>query len=344
MNKNAHIALTALRSLAPGLGFTALITALALAVSATELFSRTLHIGPLFTAIIAGAVLAAAARIPDAAAPGVAFSAKRLLRAAIVLLGFRLSLSDIAHAGPAALIVIVLGSGATILFTVWLGRKINVPLKKSILLASGISICGASAVAAVDSVIEGEKEDAAFAIGAVTLFGTAAMFLYPAVFNLAHIPARDFALWAGSSIHEVAQVAAAGSAIPDPATEALASTVKMIRVLMIIPLTLILIALGRKDGARTGGKKAAMPWFALMFFAAVALNSADIIPPQIKKLLVDASGVLMTAAMAALGLGISLKRFAATGRKALLLGLAGSLFISALTFMTITMLNGMSIF
>jgi uncharacterized integral membrane protein (TIGR00698 family) len=150
-------------------------------------------------------------------------------------MGFKLSFAEIAGVGGDALVTISAASVSTILFSVWLGMKMKIPFKRSILLGSGVSICGASAVAAVDGVIRSKEEDAAFAIGAITLLGTVFMLVYPLIYHATGMSDQAYALWSGSSIHEVAQVTAAGSAMNNTTWEALASSVKMIRVLYIIP-------------------------------------------------------------------------------------------------------------
>jgi uncharacterized integral membrane protein (TIGR00698 family) len=187
-------------------------------------------------------------------------------------------------------------------------------------------------VAAVEGVVQSEKEDAAFAIGAVTLMGTLYMALYPALYSLMGPDDVSFALWAGSSIHEVAQVAAAGSAIRDASVEPLASTVKMIRVLGIVPLTFILLFFNwkenRDEGGENTGNRISVPWFALMFFAVVIVNSLSLLPEAIVRWLNVTDSWLMTGAMAGLGLGLSFKSLGRIGKKAIVLGVVSSLFIS----------------
>ena len=309
--------------LVPGVLFAVLVSAAAIALQHTELFSKIIPLSSLIIAIIIGFAINNAITLPSHTRTGIRFSSKRILRLAIIFLGFRLSLSEVAGMGSHALITIAAASTLTILFTLWLGARMGIPLKRSLLLGSGISICGASAVAAVDGVIKSKEEDAAFAIGAITLLGTVFMLVYPLLYTALHISDTSYALWAGSSIHEVAQVTAAGSIMSDPTSQALASSVKMIRVLFIVPYTLILIFFPWEDSAKetrsegTRRSKISVPWFAVLFFVMVIVNSLHIIPANITSGIVIADNWAMTVAMAALGLDISLRSMMKIGRKLL---------------------------
>jgi uncharacterized integral membrane protein (TIGR00698 family) len=329
----------------PGTAVSAAVGISAFFIQDTYFFSRTLPLSPLIIAIVIGFTAANLFRLPARWRPGIKFSAKRILRIAIIFMGFKLSLSEIRSVGTDALVTISAASITTLLFTVWLGRRMGIPLKRSLLLGSGVSICGASAVAAVDGVIRSKEEDAAFAIGAVTLLGTVFMFTYPLIYRITGMHDAAYALWSGSSIHEVAQVAGAGSVMNSPVSEALASSVKMIRVLFVIPLTFVLMFIPFRDGEgspedknRTR-KKITVPWFALLFFVSVIVNSSGFVPRGEVNAVVKIDNVLMSVAMAGLGLDISLKSLAKIGRKAFVLGVVSSFVISALSGAVILLLG-----
>lgn len=327
-------------ALLPGLLVVALVTALALLLQSTELFSRQIPLSSLILAILLGLVGGNLLPLPAATRPGIKFASKTILRLAIIFLGFKLSLGQVLGIGPRALISTLAGSTLTILFTVWLGGRMGLPGKRSLLLGSGIAVCGAAAVAAVDGVIGAEEEDAAFGISAITLFGTIYIFLYPALRALGNLPDLFYALWTGSSVHEVAQVAAASAVLPDQ-FRGLAATVKMIRVLFIVPLTLILSFFpwgeekAAPGGAGSRGRRISVPWFALLFFVAVLLNSFAPLGQGLRSGLVGLDGWLMTAAMAGLGLDIRFRALLKIGYKAALLGALSSLFLSLFSALAI---------
>ena len=335
-----------LLDLLPGLALVVGVSIGAMLLQSTVLFSRQLPLSSLILAIVLGMGLANSIQLPVRSRPGIKFAARQILRLAIIFLGFKLSMAQIAGIGPKALAATAIGSTATLLLSLWLGRRLGVPMKRALLLGSGVSICGASAVAAVGGVVDADEKDAAFAIGAVTLFGTAFMFLYPLARALMGMPGLLYALWTGSSIHEVAQVAAASSVLPD-SLRGIAATVKMIRVLFVVPLTLVLSFIpfdgpggaetpagtpaGAAAGAPRGGRRVSVPWFALLFFAAVILNSVAPFAAGTRAALAGFDGWLMTAAMAGLGLDIRMRSFASIGPRAALLGALASILISGLS-------------
>lgn len=321
----------------PGIVVVLGVTLSALYIQNTALFTGILPLSPLILAIFIGVAVNNIVMVPETARDGIRLCAKKVLRVAIIFLGFKLSFREVLTVGPAALVTITTASMLTMIFTVRAGKRLNIPFKRALLLGAGVSICGASAVAAVESVIRSDEEDAAFAIGAVTLLGTVFMLLYPVIYTTMHLSATGYALWAGASIHEVAQVAAAGSAIRDAGYEALASTVKMIRVLFIIPVTLALAFIPWGNPGESGddpssrGGRMTIPWFAILFFVMVIINSIGIIPRGLRTSLVSLDNLLMTAAMAGLGLELSLKGIIGIGRNAFILGIASSIFISGLS-------------
>lgn len=338
-----------LMNIIPGLIVSAGVGIAAFIIQKNELFSKVIPLSPLIIAIVIGFAVNNVFSIPAGWRAGIKFSAKRILRIAIVFMGFKLSIAEITGVGASALVTISVASVATLLFTVWLGLRMGIPFKRSLLLGSGVSICGASAVAAVDGVIQSKEEDAAFAIGAITLLGTVYMFVYPLIYRMTGMSDFTYALWSGSSIHEVAQVAAAGSVMNNVTSEALASSVKMIRVLFIIPFTfaLLLIPLKKNKSGKAADDAAqvkksghvAVPWFAVLFFAAVAVNSVGMVDKNATRNIVTADNFLMTVAMAGLGLDISVRSIIRIGKKAFLLGIVASFVISVLSGIVIVTLR-----
>ncbi|HUW41082.1 MAG TPA: putative sulfate exporter family transporter [Rectinemataceae bacterium] len=337
-------------ALLPGLLVVAIVTIAGMLLQGTELFSRIIPMSSLILAILIGMVAGNLLPLPASTRPGIKYASKTILRLAVIFLGFKLSVGQIIGIGPEAMASALFGSTMVILFTLWLGKRMGLPTKRALLMGSGIAVCGAAAVAAVDGVIDGEEEDTAFAISAVTFFGTIYIFLYPAIRALTGMPNLFFALWTGSSIHEVAQVAAASAVLPD-AFRGIAATVKMIRVLFIIPFTLILsfIPWGGEAApeagaasapqARRRGRRVSVPWFALLFFVAALINSFVPMSGTAHAGLAGFDTWIMTAAMAGLGLDIRFKALAKIGLRAAVLGAVSSVFLSALSAASIAILR-----
>lgn len=297
---------------------------------------RHLNMSSLILAILLGALVNNTVGVPESFRAGIKFCSKRVLRLAVILLGFKLSLAEVGATGYQATVLIGIVSGITLLLTKYVGEKMRVSTSLSILLGSGVSICGAAAVAAVNAITKSDDEEVAYSIGVVTLFGTVFMFLYPLAFQMLHLSEEFYSLWVGISIHEVAQVVAAGFSVSPEVGQA-ATVVKLTRVLFIIPVTvyLTLAAARQKEGGATGLREITVPWFVIIFLAVVAANSLLAIDPAVRASIITVDGWLMTGAMAALGLELNFAAMRRVGLRPLLLGLISSVFISLLSLAVI---------
>jgi len=264
--------------------------------------------------------------------PGINFGKQTLLRSGIVLYGLRLTFQDIAHVGVAGLAIDTVMLSCTFLLAWWAGtRWFHLDRTTAMLIGAGSAICGAAAVMATDPVVRGRTDQVAVAVSTVVVFGTSAIFLYPYLYhlNLAHhlltMSAGAYGIFAGSTIHEVAQVVAAGRAVSDIAADTAVIT-KMVRVMMLAPFLLLLSAyLGRsKPDEAVGGAsvrpKLTAPWFALGFVAVAALHSVLHVPAQWAGAAVDIDTVILAMAMAALGLTTHGSAIGKAGFKPIALG------------------------
>lgn len=262
---------------------------------------------------------------------GVGFSKQRLLRAGIVLYGLRLTFQDIGQLGWSGVALDALVLVSTFALALVLGRKLlGMDARTTILIGAGSSICGAAAVLATAPVVKGRPQDVAVAVATVVVFGTVATFVYPALFhwNAAQawfdLTPAQFGLYVGSTVHEVAQVVAAGEAIGPQAAD-MAVIAKMVRVMMLAPFLLLLSAWwARQDanGATADSPSAiSIPWFALGFIAVAGLNSLDILPASLVHFGVQLDNLLLAVAMAALGLSTHISAVRAAGTRPLLLAL-----------------------
>lgn len=292
---------------------------------------------PMIIAIVIGIAFRNLIGTPARARPGVAFSLRRILRFAIILLGFQLTVSQIAEVGATGVAVIALTLVATFLFTTWLGRVMGVERRLAELIAAGTSICGASAVIATNTVTRAHDEDVAYAVACVTVFGSVAMFLYPMLPGLLHLDPRAYGLWAGASIHEVAQVVAA--AFQDGQAAGQFGTVaKLSRVMLLAPVVLSLGVLAtRRAEHRHTHARPPMPWFVLGFIALVGINSVVTIPAEARSAIVAATTFLLSLALAAMGLETDIGKLRAKGLRPLLLGLAAFVFIASFSLMLVEM-------
>jgi uncharacterized integral membrane protein (TIGR00698 family) len=287
-------------------------------------------IGVLTGAVLLGAIAANARLIRPGLAPGIQFTAKKVLRVGVALLGLRLAVGDVWGLGPAVLGVIVVVVGVTFAATLRIGRWLNAGEGTSILVATGFSICGASAVAAMNGVCEHEEEDVAKALGLVTLCGSAAMIALPALQQTLHLSTTGYGIWAGGSVHEVAQVVAA--AAPVTGALAIAVAVKLTRVVLLAPLLAVVNLWKRKENKELKNRPPLVPFFVGAFLAMVALRSTGWLPGALLNAAVTADGYLLAAALFALGTAVRFGSLRRAGLPAALLGLLSTLTIAALAY------------
>ena len=312
----------------PGLFLTITIAGLAFAlreIPGVATFS------PMILAIVIGMAFHNIVGTPRRAKDGVMFSLRRVLRFAIILLGFQLTAQQIGEVGPRGFAIIVATLLATFAFTTWLGRAMGVDRKLTQLIAAGTSICGASAVIATNTVTKGHDEDVAYAVACVTIFGSIAMFAYPVLPGVLDLDPQAFGLWTGASIHEIAQVVAASFQDGQSSGE-YGTMAKLSRVMLLAPMVigLGLLAARRKSGHGTAGAagKAPMPWFLVGFIALVVLNSLVVVPSEAKAVIIPVTTFLLSVSLAAMGLETDISKLKAKGLKPLVLGAASSLFIA----------------
>lgn len=310
---------------APGVAVT-----LAVGVGALLLGRLWGPVSPLLVAILLGVVVANTLTLPESLAPGVAVSAKRLLRVGIVLLGIQLSVRDVTGLGWQVVLLVVAVVGLGILATLGWGRLLGVPLIQSLLIACGFSICGAAAVAAVDGVVDADEEDVATGIALVVVFGAVMIPLAPALGSLLGFSTVGRGVFTGASTHEVAQVVAAGGLIGG-AGLATAVLVKLARVLMLAPVMLgVSVWQRRRVAAGTVKRPPVMPLFVAGFVAAVAVRTAGVLPQVSLEVASVLQTWLLAAAMFALGVGVRVSVLRTVGLRPVALGL-----LSTATLVTI---------
>jgi len=316
--------------------------ALVLALAVASLYAADLplmqHIGlSALTLAIVGGMLIGNTVYPRLAARshhGVAFSKQTLLRLGIILFGFKLTFQDIAAVGVAGILIDALVLTSTFSLAWWLGRKVfGLDEQSVILIGAGSSICGAAAILATEPVLKAHAERVAVAVATVVVFGTLAMFVYPLLFDAARQlgligdNAFAFGIFTGSTVHEVAQVVAAGRAVSEQAATSAVIT-KMIRVMMLAPFLVMLsawLAKRHDGGSQTEARRITIPWFAVGFLAVAGFNSLSLLPTQLVGTLVKADNLLLAMAMGALGLTTHVSAIRQAGMKPL--ALAAILFV-----------------
>ncbi|WP_241778851.1 putative sulfate exporter family transporter [Streptomyces sp. AcH 505] len=280
---------------------------------------------------------------------GTALAGKRLLRCAVVLLGLQLSLPELVELGVPGLVVV--GTTVVITFagTQVLARWLGVSPARGLLVATGFSICGASAVAAMEPVAGGDEEDTGVAVALVTLCGSLAIVVLPLLRGPLGLNVADFGVWVGASVHDVGQTVATAQRVPGALTTAV--VVKLSRVVLLAPLVAA-VTLGARHRSHVREAAAAVaasaprgeqrrraprmpppvPLFVAGFLVAIAVTSTGWLPAAALSVARSVQSALLVAALFGLGTGIHLPALVRTGGRSLLLGLVSWLLVASVAY------------
>ena len=299
-------------------------------------------LSPMILAVFLGVIFHALMGVPVACNDGVKFSLDKLLKIAIVFLGLQLSFAQLIAVGWQGLVVIGVTLSSTFLFCLWVGQKLGLDPRLTRLIAAGTSICGASAVVATNTVIRGKDEHVAYAISVVTLFGFLSMLLFPMAAHLMSLTPETFGFWAGTSIHETAQVI--GAAFQGGQESGETGTIaKLARIMFLVPVILILgcSSSDRKveQAGATKAKRLPVPWFVIGFVVLVALNSIWILDPALQQQIKFGNKFLLTVALTAMGLRMNFSELREAGAGPLYLGALAWVFVSVVG-LTMVMITG----
>lgn len=321
-----------------GIILTVIIAVLAGQIAELPFFSI---MGIMIISIMLGVVWKSTLDVPSQAAIGITFSSKYLLRAGIILMGLRLNLTQIADAGISVLMIDVIVIAFTLCVMIYLGHKLSVDKHLSALIAVGTAVCGAAAIVAVAPLIGAKKELTAISVACIALLGTIGAVVYIFLYPYLGMDPYLYGVLAGSTLHELAHVIAAGVPGGDVGSDA-AIVVKLGRVTLLIPVALVLGYLYRskEEGVdpRKGLTKLPIPWFIFGFLAMSMVNTTGALPESFVKVLIGASVFLLSAAMAGLGLSIKLGDFKKVGKQAIVVAVAGFVALALLGLMLVAVL------
>lgn len=299
--------------------------------------------GPVF-AIIIGMIVTLFIKDKGAFQSGIAFTSKKILQYAVILLGFGLNLSTIAKTGAQSLPIIVSTIATSLIVAFVLYKLMKTPSKISTLIGVGSSICGGSAIAATAPVIGASDEEIAQSISVIFLFNILAALIFPAFGSLVGMSNEGFGLFAGTAVNDTSSVTAAASAWdgmhPGANTLDSATIVKLTRTLAIIPITLVLaVYRARKEKSAAGNNfsiKKIFPFFIIFFVIASVITttatslgvSADVFSP-----LKTLSKFFIVMAMSAIGLNTNIVKLIKTGGKPIFMGFCCWIAISGVSLL-----------
>ena len=287
-------------------------------------------------------------QVPSQAMAGCKHIVRALIPAAIVLTGAGLNLREVAGVGGKALLVTIVCMLLATVTAIGFGRWLGLYRRTAMLIGAGTAICGTSAIVATAPVIEAEDEDVTLAVGTVSLLGLVLMFALPVVGNLLGMSQSAFGVWAGTSIHAVPQVVAAGFTY-GPEAGSLATLVKLARVTLLAPFLLVLMLFyGRKKNVQVAKL---IPAFVWGFLILAVMNTISLVPAiefkpvewlwgnqPMRLALSEVGNWILTLAMAAIGLEVNLRLLIHVGTRALAAGVGAMIVLCAASWTLIRIL------
>jgi uncharacterized integral membrane protein (TIGR00698 family) len=320
--------LTEAATLGPGL------TVVALGVGAAFCVNTVIPaVSALTVAVVLGVLVGQF--LPDRTRLGLAWTTKKCLRLGVVLLGLQLGLREVLGLGAGTVAAVVVTVLLAFFGTLLLGRLIGVSRGLALMVATGFSICGASAIAAMDSVSDADREDVATGVTLVTLYGSAAIVLVPLIGNTLGLAPEALGAWAGVSVHEVAQVVAAASPA-GAAAVGVAVVVKLTRVVLLAPMVagVSLMERRRRISEPASGTKRPpiVPLFVLGFLVMMGVRSSGIVAPSVLAAAQVLTTLLFAAALFGLGSGVRIGALVRTGRRGLALGGLSTVLVAIVGF------------
>jgi uncharacterized integral membrane protein (TIGR00698 family) len=308
----------------PGVGIAGALTAVA-----TVLGHLAPVVGAPVFAIVGGIFASVFWRPTSTIQPGLGFVSKYVLQGSIVVLGTGLSFHQVLSTGSSSLPVLVGTLTVALVGAAVIGRQMGIERDLRTLIGVGTGICGASAIAATDAVMDASEADVSYAIATIFTFNVAAVLTFPTIGHLLDLSPHAFGLWAGTAVNDMSSVVAASSIFGHGATST-AVVVKLTRTLMIIPIS-VGLAFWRARRSRqqrpTVPRPSALthvrrilPVFIGWFLVAVTANTVGLIPHSWHIGLADVAQVMITGALAAIGLSTRVRNIRRAGLRPLALG------------------------
>jgi len=189
-----------------------------------------------------------------------------VLQASIVLMGFGMQWTELIETSKSGFMSTAISVASVMALGLLMGKLLKLDSKLSLLISVGTAICGGCAIAAVAPVIKPKHHQLSFALAVVFVLNGVALFVFPYVGRLLHLSQETFGYWAAIAIHDTSSVVGAGASYGDEALR-VATTVKLVRALWIIPLTLLIAIFNRNNDKQ----RVKIPWFIGLFILCIAV-------------------------------------------------------------------------
>ncbi|WP_174732025.1 YeiH family protein [Mesobacillus harenae] len=301
-------------------------------------------IGGAVIAIVIGILIRQFLSVPEVFSEGISYTFTRLLKLAIVLLGFSFSFSQIFNVGLNAIIIVLIAVVIGIFLTYFVARLFKLTGNIPLLISLGTGICGATAIATSGPIIKAKDEEIVYAVNTIFAFNVLAVLIYPLIGHLLSIPDNQFGVWVGTAIHDTSSVVAAGYSYSQSAGDA-SVVVKLIRTLMLVPVALILsLYISFKNSKLNSDEdnklkiRKVFPFFILLFVGAASLNTVISLPTNFVEITSYVAKFLILMVMASVGLRTDFKKIKSVGVRPLIVGLASSVIMGTISLVLVRIL------
>lgn len=293
-----------------------------LGISAIVLESYTpSYLNSIILSLILGMVVSNLIKLPTSLDSGIGYTSAKMLEFSILFLAVGINYSEIAKIGASSFIGLAIIVLIVLTATFYLSQRFNCPANTGILVGFGTAICGSSAIAALSPSLKNkEKEDVAIAMAVVNLLGTLGMLILPVILLKSDFSATKIGLLIGGSLHSVGNVAGAGFTIGKEAGDA-AITIKLARVALLTPGLIFINYLINRNTAGNWKEYFKLPWYLLGFILVTVIVSLVEIPKSTIKEVEYVGKIILTIAMAAIGLKVSFQKLLKAGKRGIGFGL-----------------------
>jgi uncharacterized integral membrane protein (TIGR00698 family) len=286
-------------------------------------------------ALLIGMLVGNFIKIPENYQSGIGFTSSKLLEFSILFLAFSINYTHIANLGAKSFSVIVIMVIAMLFITYYLAIKLKCPGSTGWLVGFGTTICGSSAIAALSPSISKNKDDIAISMAVVNLFGSIGMIALPFILQSFNLNTTQMGLMIGGTLHSVGNVAGSGYSISNEVGEA-AITFKLARVALLSPALIFFNYLVNKNNVKNIRDFFNLPWYLWSFIGITVLSSFISFPTNFLDIMETLGKIILTIAMAAIGLKVSFKKLYTSGKSGILFG--ASIFIIQVLLITLLML------
>jgi uncharacterized integral membrane protein (TIGR00698 family) len=259
-------------------------------------------------------------KIPSEFHSGINLTSSKMLEYSVIFLAFGINYTHIAKLGLQSFILITVVVLLVLLLTIYLSKKIKCPSSAGLLVGFGTAICGSSAIAALSPSLQKNKEDVGIALAVVNLYGTIGMLLLPFVLTTFNTTSFDSSILIGGTLHSVGNVAGAGFSMSQLIGED-AITIKLARIALLSPALILFNYISEHKTTKNWKQHLQLPWYLWSFLAITILVSLVDFDKSLLDIMNTMVKIVLTIAMTAIGLNVSIKSLIQSGKKGLFFGL-----------------------